>query len=382
MIQNVNIKSYKCLANENLAFRPLTILTGINSAGKSSVLQGILLLARNCNSKNRERMYNLISKYQNLPIDIKITIDDKEYSYNWESKEQNNENILDYENNLYFLSANRIGTEEIAKLSQEYKVGEYGEYLFGSFSSLYSKSLISELGLQSNTYFKNFIATGLNNKMPVINNSLMPDISITEINMKDILIALESNTNLPQDIYKIFNFGNQLNIWLAYITGNNSYLLTVEPITSDSVKVAFVLEDGKTYSPFNLGDGTSYLAKVLIICFLAKKGDIVIIENPAVHLHPKAQSKLGEFFVFMAANGRQIILETHCEHLLNNIRYQVYQKSISPEDVVIYYKSGIDNNFEEFRINANGHYADARGCRKSFPDGFFDASLNQLLEMG
>ena len=60
MISRLHIKNYKCLHDEDMKFRPLTVLTGTNSSGKSSVLQTVLLLARNCNPQNRDRMYELI----------------------------------------------------------------------------------------------------------------------------------------------------------------------------------------------------------------------------------------------------------------------------------------------------------------------------------
>lgn len=84
---------------------------------------------------------------------------------------------------------------------------------------------------------------------------------------------------------------------------------------------------------------------------------------------------LGEFFSFIASAGIQMIIETHCEHLINKVQYQVYKKQIKKEDVIIYYKQTIQSHFEEIKLNDNGQYT------TDFPDGFFDATLDNLLEM-
>lgn len=46
MIKHIQIKDYKCLHDENLEIKPFTIVTGVNSAGKSSLIQSVLLPVR------------------------------------------------------------------------------------------------------------------------------------------------------------------------------------------------------------------------------------------------------------------------------------------------------------------------------------------------
>ena len=179
----------------------------------------------------------------------------------------------------------------------------------------------------------------------------------------------------------ITKIGIILNAYFSYITDLN-IILKIERITSDQVKVYFQQNDINKINPFNLGSGMSYLAKVLIICFLAKPGDVVMIENPEIHLHPKAQSRLGEFFAFLASKGIQLIIETHSEHLLDNLRYQIFKEKFSKDDVIIYYKDSAQTPFERIFISNDGHFATPEGKKRAFPKGFFDASLEQLLEIG
>ncbi|MCC4821032.1 AAA family ATPase, partial [Vibrio lentus] len=112
----------------------------------------------------------------------------------------------------------------------------------------------------------------------------------------------------------------QVSRWLSLVTDTKTELKT-ESLSSSQVQVYFEDATLGHVSPFNLGAGMSYVAKVIILCLVAKKGDLVIIENPEIHLHPKAQAELGVFFSFIASSGIQLVVETHCEHLINKIRH-------------------------------------------------------------
>ena len=95
-------------------------------------------------------------------------------------------------------------------------------------------------------------------------------------------------------------------------------------------------------SPFQLGAGVSYLTKMLIMCLRAKKNDVILIENPEIHLHPASQAKVGEFLAFIVRAGIRVIIETHCEHLIY-IRsvMRFIKKRFLKDDVTILYKEGI-----------------------------------------
>jgi predicted ATPase len=127
--------------------------------------------------------------------------------------------------------------------------------------------------------------------------------------------------------------------------------------------------------------GNSFVLKLLVLCLTGAPGDILLLENPEIHLHPGAQSRLGNLFSFLSAKGVQIIAETHCEHLINRIRYEVYKKQIHSNDVLIHYKKNNLEPFEVLKINPGGHFCDTTGKEKSFPGGFFDSTLMELLEI-
>lgn len=364
MISRLHIKKYKCLKDEDMEFRPLTVLTGTNSSGKSSVLQAVLLLARNCNPKNRDRMYELISEYQELACDASLTLDGTEYRYSTDSDKNSDADILRWEDSLYFLTANRVGPESVAKMSKEYKVGNNGEFLLG-------------------TFFLN-----MNNHMPIFKSQEDVELFIKEYGK---YFQIQSINNPTSEEFKFFifsrnkgSFTNCMALWLSYISGTSLILAASSlPHILDKTSVFFIRSGiPASLSPSNLGSGMSYLAKVLILCFLAKPGDVVMIENPEIHLHPRAQSRLGEFFAFMAGKGIQLVIETHCEHLLSSLRYQVYKDRLRSDDVILYYKADDKTPFEQLRISKNGRYMNREGKQCGFPKGFFDVSVRQLMEIG
>ena len=107
----------------------------------------------------------------------------------------------------------------------------------------------------------------------------------------------------------------------------------------------------------------------------AKKNDVILIENPEIHLHPASQAKVGEFLAFIVRAGIQVIIETHCEHLIYKVGYEIYKKRFLKDDVTILYKEGIQNPFIVLGFKEDGKFT------RDFPEGFFDATLAELLEM-
>ena len=160
-------------------------------------------------------------------------------------------------------------------------------------------------------------------------------------------------------------------------------ILETQGINNANVKISYKNYDldGIELTPFNLGAGVSYLAKILILGLSLKQDDLLIVENPEVHLHPKAISKLADFFVSLAKGGIQVVLETHSEHIVNKVRWAVFKEKISEQDVQIYYGKNAEEEFVSLNINKQGRYIDKNGKIVKFPKGFFDSDLDELLEM-
>lgn len=336
MIQQITINSFKGIESETLDIKPLTLLTGLNSTGKSTCFQAILTalyynVGKNANimlssfdlsfGTNRNRNVNAKT------VSIEVKFDEKKYLktdiYDEDSAVSDKNDDIDLEESIYYLSANRLAySQDMEAVSPKFKVGIQGEYIFGTFESEKSDRLDSDL-------------------------------------LKD-----KNSETLSA----------QLNWWLTYILGIKFEMQT-EKITSNRVKVIYKSNDLPNLAPQQLGVGVSYLAKVLIMCLRAEKGDSLMIENPEIHLHPAAQSRLGEFFVFIANAGIQLLIETHCENLITKVQYEVYKNHFKNTDAVLYYKGGVTDSFQRLDFLTSGKF------NRNFPEGFFDATLDEMLEM-
>ncbi|MBX0534150.1 AAA family ATPase [Campylobacter jejuni] len=345
MITNLKIENFKSISDYNFEFKPLTILAGANSSGKSSIIQSILFYSY-CSSANiyLEKYLDNFGNVENLlyfketkdkKIKITPSINDKQLPSlvsndtcdGWQKLENN---TLAFEKDLFHLCSNRVGQENSVKIHQTLRSGNTGEYLFGFYEEYKNQAL------------KN-----------------------TE------LISSEDSDTLSM----------QVRFWMEKILD-----LKIEPITqkidTNNIRVYYSnYQEGIELLPFNLGAGISYLAKILILGLSLDKGNLLIIENPEVHLHPKAIAKLADFFVFLINAGIQVILETHSEHILNKIRWNVFKKNIPSNNVKIYYRNNAEEEFIDLNINEKGRYTDKNNDIVEFPKGFFDSDLNELLEM-
>ena len=65
---------------------------------------------------------------------------------------------------------------------------------------------------------------------------------------------------------------------------------------------------------------------------IAFHGELIVIENPETHLHPKGQANLAKLIALVAEQGVQIIIETHSDHIINGLRVATKQKFIKPNN--------------------------------------------------
>jgi len=119
----------------------------------------------------------------------------------------------------------------------------------------------------------------------------------------------------------------------------------------------------------SVGVGVSQTLPTLVIGLLAPEDSILIFEQPELHLHPKVQSILGDFFLGLASCGKQCIIETHSEHLINRLRRRIAE---SPDnkllDLLRIYFVELKEAASQFRLVEPNEY----GAILDWPQGFFD----------
>jgi len=165
--------------------------------------------------------------------------------------------------------------------------------------------------------------------------------------------------------YWIKHFGLAKNITSKLIAKHALIDLQVKPIGRPfEVNIA------------DTGFGLSQLLPLIVQTIIAKDGDLIITEQPEIHLNPKLETCLAEFFVSMIKEKRKFIIETHSEHFILRLRSLIKKGDISPEDVAIYFTEKIGNENKVFRIiiDKNGEFPN-----NDWPKGFFEEAMAESL---
>lgn len=84
-----------------------------------------------------------------------------------------------------------------------------------------------------------------------------------------------------------------------------------------------VEQEGPLHDLTNVGVGVSQILPIVVMSLLAPEGSLLIFEQPELHLHPKVQARLADFFLALALVGKQTILETHSEYLVDRLRLRI-----------------------------------------------------------
>jgi predicted ATPase len=127
------------------------------------------------------------------------------------------------------------------------------------------------------------------------------------------------------------------------------------------------------------GTGVSQILPVLITCLLARPWDIVILEQPELHLHPAHQRKLADFFATMSNSGVQIIAETHSEYLVTRLRLLVAEQKLPNEALCILFAEEAVNAQKKRTLKFSKAATDVLGNLNYWPQGFFDDSMEDRL---
>lgn len=133
-----------------------------------------------------------------------------------------------------------------------------------------------------------------------------------------------------------------------------------------------------TRRPTNVGFGLTYALPIVIACLTATPGSMILLENPEAHVHPRGQSALAQLACAAAANGAQLVVETHSDHILNGVRLAVKRQFLSAEQVALHYFKREDDG-----IHIMSPAIGPDGMLSEWPPGFFDEwdrSLDQLLD--
>ena len=123
----------------------------------------------------------------------------------------------------------------------------------------------------------------------------------------------------------------------------------------------------------DVGFGVSQILPILTETLRPDASELFLFQQPEVHLHPSAQAALGTLFCEVAASGKQLLVETHSDYLLDRIRMDVRdgETGLAPEDVSVLFfeRDDLAVRIHSLRFDQNGNVLDAPlGYRQFFMD--------------
>ncbi|EMR7681222.1 DUF3696 domain-containing protein [Yersinia enterocolitica] len=382
-MKSLKINGFKCFDEVILPLSNLTLLTGFNAAGKSTLIQSILLMSQAVKYGNNTPEILLNGPIVNLgsPSDVfhqsKNDVEGKgeklsfsfefddcylEWKFKYPKKKdypvlslssffyhEADKNVLNSESsgtlrelvpdfcrqkittldNLVYLSACRLGAVDVYPIPSDFKYSATNVGVQGEFAAWLMEQNKDE------------------------------DIPEARSNKKDLALTLR----------------RQVNAWLSYILPNAE--ADTKNIDKASLVQLLFRNDGisEWRRPANIGYGLTYVFPILVAGLLAKENQILVIDSPEAHLHPLGQSRIGEFLATIAASNVKVIIETHSDHILNGIRLAVNDRIIASTKVGIHF---FENNNNNKKTNVISPQIDESGNLSEWPEGFFDQSDKDL----
>lgn len=162
------------------------------------------------------------------------------------------------------------------------------------------------------------------------------------------------------DLMKIPNFEAEINNKIIY--------LNMEASTYDETRVGIA----------DVGFGVSQIFPIILEGLRMEKGATLMLEQPEIHLHPNLQMQMADYFISLALSGKQVLVETHSDHVINRlVRRIVEDETHNLQDLIgIYFIKPSENGsvYEEVKID------ETKGI-VNWPPDFFDQTANEQMKI-
>lgn len=408
MLKELSLRNFKSARELDIPLQQLTVLSGLNGSGKSTVLQAIGLLRQSLQISNiglgdiEKKLTSihlrgplvqlgmasdvLSQRASEYSIEIALSLD-----------EQNSRWVFTAEIDKEHLDADTLSAKNY------YDPNATG--LMGKFSAPTSESSSAQNYLRDchfqflqadrltpNTHYERsnttdrslgFLGTGGQYTPDFL--AVQGDLLAVSLHRRCPTTAVGVATGLMDRIAGTPKLYDQVCGWLQHLSPG--IRLNAERINqTDLVTLGFsyasteLAQDSDRRRPANVGFGLTYSLPIVTACLSAPAGSLLLLENPEAHLHPRGQAALGTLLAKCAGDGVQILVETHSDHVLNGIRLAVKHGAISNTAVGLRHftrDTGTgDSYFETPMILPSGELT-------AWPEGFFDEwekSLEELLK--
>lgn len=353
MIDRLRIKGFKRFKETALAMRPLTVLAGVNGAGKTSVIHALLLM--------REATHN---RAVMLSGPFGLELGTAEDVVNWDS-----DGAIDFrleEAGASFDWTLRSPADEARYLLAATTPNPL-PFAFQSVSRGFTYLSAERLGPRGS----------------VVASALPPEdleVGVRGEHSAQIIETTGSKPGLPDRRHPTSDESSLLKYEIERWLGELTRPLAVEVVhhaAADAYALRFQTPDGGQWirAP-NMGFGVSYALPIVVAGLTASSGGLLIVENPEAHLHPAGQSRMGVFLGWLASKRIQVVVETHSDHVLNGMRRAIGEHAfLRPEDAVVHFFDGTGDPVHELSFTE-------RGGVSHWPKGFFDQYQIDVTALG
>lgn len=337
----IRCRDFKGFKELNLDILPITVLTGLNCGGKTSVIQA-MLLAKWAKTKIDRNESQVIGK-QLCGIPIGEPADLIEFGQ-VSAKIEAHIDGSDVELN--------ITDDGISAEAKAFKFDHYCQWRIVSSVALALSSL-HEVG-----------------------DSHLDDVFMGNLHSLRILTE-RALKRVPDSMHQGLYFLSAVEDEISKIVGSTQIRSNL--INEATVQLQF---KGKRFEeefvpPEQFGAGVSAVLPLVIHVCHAKPGETLIVQDPEKHLHPKGQSAVGRLLARAAAFGVQVVVETHSEHVVSGIKLGLLQENVELSSTLscLYLDRSTEGDLNVHHINF-----DDLGRTIEWPKGYFDQSTDDFKE--
>ncbi|ELS33658.1 MULTISPECIES: AAA family ATPase [Pseudanabaena] len=400
-IHRLALKNFKCFKEVDVSFSRITLLTGENSSGKSSLIYGILapLQSVSLNGNSFPFYLSLNGNYVNmggfeevsfnhslkndLGIDLNFAFGGRVYEFNTSwcfDIIRNSPRLRNLKNGDPFTKTEVKQKEDLSYIVNikhndvELEPLDIHDFhtkaiynsdrdFYGYFIEI-SDDLYNEL---INNF--NFISSFRSQPERTYYQSLL-NRTVDKFGGGYIDQILEWNDNQSEE---------SLN--LASILKDLKILYDIKPHRLSGgrfeIKVK-VKSRSKWESLADVGFGISQFLPIIVADLQLSDDSTLIMSQPEIHLHPSVQANLGDYLVKQVnERNKNYIVETHSEYLLNRMRLLIVKGEISPEDLAVYY---FENSIKDGSIAHKIEFT-KDGQILNAPKGFFETYMIDTMDI-
>lgn len=383
MLTKIHLDHFKCFEKLSLPLTPLTLLSGLNAAGKSTTLQALSLLHQT--AVESEWNTRLILNGSTIALgaasdvidtlsgrkEFRIGVESDTFECFWTMQSEGKKDELSVPiKAITWREAPEWQSVPFEVTEQEHRQRLYHllpeDIWQASEQARQLSSLLIRLAYISADRIgprETYAAT-----TPDQQTNVGPHGEFTAWFLHHFAYQRPMEGLLFQDTPPTLQ--RQAEAWMSHFFPGTHFL--VQPVArANQVTLSLrTSEASNYYRPQNVGYGLTHVLPIITACLGAQPGDVLLIENPESHLHPAGQSEMGRFLARTAAAGAQVILETHSDHVLNGVRKAVKNQIIAPDAVSFHFFAAREEHMDRARVMSP--MIDPAGVLDYWPQGFFD----------